>query len=897
MRKRFTVLLIGLILFAPITSIVQAVDGTTDPPAWAEPKNEALKLISSGYNLPSQTSAQHNLDCDVLTYRSPSSSVMQEGCFTETAFGLFDSNSQTAIFNGTDEGVPLLTYSPHESLVAWPQAGTLISLDTTALDGSYISLYKGILEHLQDQRNTLGQLTAKQLTAGADLHLKGPDGKLLVINPQTLAFSDGGSWLVAEDLNGSFVRINLATLEYVPFAPFYGSTGSPALLQSQLAISQDGRYVAVANKAAASLKVYDLKTCDQTEVNNLEPLSCKSYDYQPFVSEKVGVVQLIQHIRFINEGLISFQVLSNDSSKTGLYELAPASRITSSTGYLGLGDSYTSGEGTFDYLSGTDTEDNTCHLSANSYPLLITHDLFGSASGHSVACSGAVIEDLASTSDSYSGQVQNGLSYRSLRDNQPGRLTGVMANFLPGYVAQQQFVRQWQPGVATVSVGGNDIGFGDIVQQCVAPHLGLSKSANTCFSSYEDRLELKNLVDRTEKRWVALYRKLASAAPSTRIYAIGYPQIAVAGGNCALNVHLNNDEIDFTSELVGYLDSVIKQAATEANVTYVDISQALAGHRLCETASYNVGVNGLTAGNDFVGILGRESYHPNALGHQLIELAIIRQTNNLGSLQKQAEDPATASKLLDKPGNGRKIYSRLPGAKLEPKLVKQTKQAAVRVTSSQRALKPNKTYAVRLDGPNGGSIGSAVSDTEGNIDANIPLPENISAGGHTVDITGEGESDEDVDITVPVYVGLNSDDSDGDGIVDSQDSCRFVSNSGVDADRDGIDDTCDPLVGLLSVSSDSPGGTNSMVKAGQRRSPPSPSNFNSGDPPLQAIARNQPDHQYFLTPRSKLRVISWFLWFILLATSYLLAVLVGLLLRWRRKKRYKKANVSTTIEP
>ncbi len=45
-------------------------------------------------------------------------------------------------------------------------------------------------------------------------------------------------------------------------------------------------------------------------------------------------------------------------------------------------------------------------------------------------------------------------------------------------------------------------------------------------------------------RLTGMYNQIKAAAdPRTRIYVIGYPQIAVPDGTCALNVHLNNDEI------------------------------------------------------------------------------------------------------------------------------------------------------------------------------------------------------------------------------------------------------------------------------------------------------------------------------------------------------------------
>lgn len=117
------------------------------------------------------------------------------------------------IFNGTDEGLPLLGYTSQQVLVPWPGALDLVALQPLSTGGVYVSLYTDPLAVLSDQRDALGQLTAKQLTAPPNLPIRDSSGQPLVINPQTLAFSYDGSWLVAEDLNGSFVRVNLATLD------------------------------------------------------------------------------------------------------------------------------------------------------------------------------------------------------------------------------------------------------------------------------------------------------------------------------------------------------------------------------------------------------------------------------------------------------------------------------------------------------------------------------------------------------------------------------------------------------------------------------------------------------------------------------------------------------------
>lgn len=830
--KKFTqrliyqmVCLLSVVVFALVVvgaALIHADGNPTSGPAWANPSASALKRISSIDGVKHQPGFLTNLDCSLMTYRLVGDSTMRTGCFTPTALGLLDSDSDTVIFNGTDEGLPLLPYWPGQVLAPWPGALNLLVLDAASTGGSYLSMYKNPLGQLQDQRNYLGLLTAKRLTAAPELPLKDRSGQRLVVNPQTMAFSDGGSWLVVETLGGSFVRINLATLDMTAFAPAFGSQGSPGLLRSEVAVSDDGRYVAIGNKDAASLKVYDLSACTGV-VNNLKPLNCAAHDYFGFAQQQIGGLQAARHLRFVNDGLLSFEAQTSNPASAGVYELAPRDSITSLTDYIGLGDSYTSGEGAFDYLDGTDTADNMCHLSVHSYPLLLTRDLFGAAGGHSVACSGAVINDIGSASGAYRGQVREGASLEQLQQSQAAFLGSIMAGYAPGYVAQQRFVRQYQPAVTTVSVGGNDIGFGDILQKCVEPHVGLHFSANTCYNTYEDRLEVTRLVDRTVPRWTALYKQLAAEAPGTRLYVIGYPQIVDDKGNCALNVHFNQSELAFVEELADYLNGAIRQAAEASGATYVDISQALAGHRLCEAASYDVAVNGLTAGTDAgvfgINVLGKESYHPNALGQALIEQAILEQTHNLAAAEPATPVNISGQAILDVPRIGRPVNVVVPDDGLTSNLVPAGRSVPVQASGPRDGLKPNTVYTIRLDGPNGPLAGTAVSNAGGDISTSITLPGDTVPGGHTIDITGGNQAGEPVDVTQPIYVPASDNDADGDGIPDSLDTCPGAADSGQDSDQDGVDDSCDAIIGLppaiVSQSgSDSSGGSGSVINTG-----------------------------------------------------------------------------------
>ena len=339
------------------------------------------------------------------------------------------------------------------------------------------------------------------------------------------------------------------------------------------------------------------------------------------------------------------------------------------------------------------------------------------------------------------------------------------------------------------------------------PHISKHTSDDTCFNTYEDRLELENLISKTEPRLSSLYKQLSAKAPGSTQYVVGYPQIAVDNGNCALNVHLDKSELEFAEELIDRLNDAVQQAASDAAVNYVDISQALAGHRLCEVASYDVAVNGLTAGTAGgpfgLKVLGKESYHPNALGQQLIEQAILKQTHNLrlSTAASPSTVTDTTSKLLNAPKSGRMITAVVPDDSLTSPIIAQGTSITLSTDGERDGLEPGQTYTVRLDGGNGAILGTLVSDSNADLTGQVVLPPGTDPGGHTIDVTGESETGEPLDITQPIYVIDNGSDADGDGIADTSHSCPTIANSGQDNDRDDIDDACDPLIGPPPVNS------------------------------------------------------------------------------------------------
>lgn len=277
-------------------------------------------------------------------------------------------------------------------------------------------------------------------------------------------------------------------------------------------------------------------------------------------------------------------------------------------------------------------------------------------------------------------------------------------------------------------------------------HLSLN---NTCYSNYEDRLERLELIDRKVSALIDLFRQLQSEAPGLRLYVIGYPEVADPDGNCANNVHLNRSELEFSEQIIRYLDASIHYAAGQAGADYIDISKALYGHRLCETSSDQIAVNGLTAGND-AGPIGHESYHPNALGHALIAQSIREQTADfsLWSAAVSPSPPDNAGILQSVTKTGRQMYAvdaaqnmaTLRGARLD-----------IRLVGAETGLRPNASYSIALDGPDGRLLASALTDEWGDMNVSLGLPADVT-GDHFIDVSGPGQGDQLLDISQSIYV-------------------------------------------------------------------------------------------------------------------------------------------------
>ncbi|AHH96022.1 SGNH/GDSL hydrolase family protein [Kutzneria albida] len=219
------------------------------------------------------------------------------------------------------------------------------------------------------------------------------------------------------------------------------------------------------------------------------------------------------------------------------------------THYVALGDSYAAGVGAGDY----DPSSGSCERSFNAYPALWAQE-HRDASAQTVACSGA------STAEVLNGQL------------------GALGP---------------DTTLVSISIGGNDIGFTEVLTTCV---LG---SDSACKAKVDGAVAVVNGrlgadLDRT-------YRAIRDKAPAAKLVVVGYPRLfedgPCGGGLSAAKRSALNAGAD-------ELARVTSERAVAAGAVFADARPVFAGHGVCGAQPW---INSVVFPVD-------GSFHPNAEG-------------------------------------------------------------------------------------------------------------------------------------------------------------------------------------------------------------------------------------------------------------------------------------------
>jgi lysophospholipase L1-like esterase len=234
--------------------------------------------------------------------------------------------------------------------------------------------------------------------------------------------------------------------------------------------------------------------------------------------------------------------------------------------YAALGDSYSSGVGTPD----PDPAVPACDRTPFAWPYQV-----GVALGWqtvNIACSGATTQDIVAP---FGGQPAQ---------------TALLAALRP------------RPRVVSITVGGNDIGFGPVLAQCFVGNCTAAVAASEVA-----------MVTLLPGRLARTYRAVEAADPRARLVVVGYPRLFPRSASAVTGCPwLSGRERRSLNHAAAVLDGVIAVEAFLAGATYVDIRDSLAGHELC------------TADSWLVPLPAPGAAHPTVQGQQAIAAVVTR---------------------------------------------------------------------------------------------------------------------------------------------------------------------------------------------------------------------------------------------------------------------------------
>ncbi|GAB3672313.1 SGNH/GDSL hydrolase family protein [Actinocorallia lasiicapitis] len=239
--------------------------------------------------------------------------------------------------------------------------------------------------------------------------------------------------------------------------------------------------------------------------------------------------------------------------------------------YLALGDSYSSGEGAYPAKADL-APANRCHRTSASYVHTVRRT-FRFAGGTSFwACAGARVDHLLTGKSGEAPQLDRAGARTSL---------------------------------ITLTIGGNDLGFSQVIAACALPSSRACAQEEAALPAR--RAGLRRSLD-------ALLARLTARAPKARIILVGYPRLFAPE---IRGLNTQGDRLnDLLRAAARRADSALVRRRAAGSVEYADTAAAFAGHEIGAQDPY---VNGLS-------LTARAGmFHPNAAGYRALARAVVRQ--------------------------------------------------------------------------------------------------------------------------------------------------------------------------------------------------------------------------------------------------------------------------------
>lgn len=283
---------------------------------------------------------------------------------------------------------------------------------------------------------------------------------------------------------------------------------------------------------------------------------------------------------------------------------------------VSLGDSYSSGEGIKPFYGqdnkvsdGVVNQDWLAHRSTKAWGGMLTLDgVTGTMADHKgtnwffAAASGAEIKHLTQTQEKTYNFDWNNTNYSSETDTEPATLPPQL-DILNGLTLTSN-------DYITITIGGNDIGFVEIMTTAVTDTAeNLQISIKNKKSSFNNEIK-KNLKD--------AYLAIADKAGDAAIIVAGYPYLVAASDDAfsAEKAGIMKDAVDwFNDEIISIVNGLRNSGM---KIYFADVRSSFEGHEAYSSEPYiNAFAFGLGSDNDDIdktALAWSGSFHPNASG-------------------------------------------------------------------------------------------------------------------------------------------------------------------------------------------------------------------------------------------------------------------------------------------
>src|SRR5947209_814434 len=214
--------------------------------------------------------------------------------------------------------------------------------------------------------------------------------------------------------------------------------------------------------------------------------------------------------------------------------------------FVALGDSYTAGPGIPNQLP----DPPGCQRSDHDYPHLVAAAL--GLAVRDVSCSGAGTRDLTS----------------------PQAVSG-------GPNPPQLDALEAATAIVTLQIGGNDIGFAELVASCIS----LLPIGAPCTVGYTagGGDEISRRISATGPKVAAVLAEIHRRAPGARVFVVGYPSIlSEAGVGCWPVSPFTFGDVPWLRAKQAAPNAMLAARAAPGGATYRDTARASTGHDACQ---------------------------------------------------------------------------------------------------------------------------------------------------------------------------------------------------------------------------------------------------------------------------------------------------------------------------